>query len=537
MPHPVPKPWLVQKYGGTSIGKLLTSITSTIIPSYLGTHNVAVVCSARSGTTKSAGTTSLLLEAIQLATSDEANTERLEEIISEIENEHLGALKTAVRTEAYMSPDVLRTELEIRKDCEWVRHTLKDAWQRGEMENEISDRILSIGEVLACRIVAASLNARGITSTVITLDTIVQEAHGHNIHLLTNTFKTSPTTFLSALAVPIASKLALLPPGTVPIITGFFGQMPNSLISSVGRGYTDLCAALTASALSATALQIWKEVDGIFTADPRKIKAARLLATVTSEEAAELTYYGSEVIHPLTMAQIDVAGIPLRLKNVMNPEGSGTMIFPSENARSSEGSDGEVEKGRGIEKALFMKKHGYYGPHSSRRRPTAVTSKSDICVLNIRSNGTSPPASFFARTALLLEKYDVAIDLISSSQQMLSLAICCPGSSPEGLRFEDAMQELGAVGSVAVMNGMSIVSVVGHKLRNMVGVAAEMFDALAKARVNIYLISQGASEISISFVVRAQDAVTAMEVVHANVMGLPLQREKENVFAKGPWLY
>ena len=83
---------------------------------------------------------------------------------------------------------------------------------------------------------------------------------------------------------------------------GFFGSMPRSLIDCVGRGYSDLCAALCAAALNAEELQIWKEVDGMFTADPRKVKSARLLATVTSEEAAELTYYGSEVFGSLILS-------------------------------------------------------------------------------------------------------------------------------------------------------------------------------------------------------------------------------------------
>src|SRR6187402_113652 len=111
-------------------------------------------------------------------------------------------------------------------------------------------------------------------------------------------------------------------------------MMPTSLLQSVGRGYSDLCAAMCAASVSASELQIWKEVDGIFTADPRKIPSARLLATVTLEEASELTYYGSEVsspysslsasinknqvIHPFTMDQIRQASIPLRLKNVKN---------------------------------------------------------------------------------------------------------------------------------------------------------------------------------------------------------------------------
>ena len=116
---------------------------------------------------------------------------------------------------------------------------------------------------------------------------------------------------------------------------GFFGNVPGSLLSSIGRGYTDLCAALTAVGLQSQELQIWKEVDGIFTADPRKVPGARLLPIITPEEAAELTYYGSEVIHPFTMEQVIKANIPIRIKNVENPTGSGTVIFPDITPKSA----------------------------------------------------------------------------------------------------------------------------------------------------------------------------------------------------------
>lgn len=157
--------------------------------------------------------------------------------------------------------------------------------------------------------------------------------------------------------------------------------MPGSLIKSVSRGYSDLCAALCAVALGAEELQIWKEVDGIFTADPRKVAGARLLATITSEEAAELTYYGSEVLHPLTIEQIDGAGIPLRLKNVINPQGMGTIIHPSSRVSPPPGAVETPPKTpnheRDVEaasaKLSFMAANGYYGPEQYRRKPTAVT--------------------------------------------------------------------------------------------------------------------------------------------------------------------
>ena len=112
-------------------------------------------------------------------------------------------------------------------------------------------------------------------------------------------------------------------------------MVPGSILNNIGRGYTDLCAALLAVGLRAKEFQVWKEVDGIYTADPRKVPKARLLSIITPEEASELTYYGSEVIHPYTMEQVIGANVPIRIKNVMNPSGEGTIIFPDINGIAS----------------------------------------------------------------------------------------------------------------------------------------------------------------------------------------------------------
>ena len=109
--------------------------------------------------------------------------------------------------------------------------------------------------------------------------------------------------FYDNLATTLGERIEQCGP-RVPVITGFFGSVPGSLLGQIGRGYTDLCSALVAVGLDAAELQIWKEVDGIFTADPRKVPTARLISIISPEEAAELTYYGSEVVHPFTMEQV-----------------------------------------------------------------------------------------------------------------------------------------------------------------------------------------------------------------------------------------
>lgn len=197
--------------------------------------------------------------------------------------------------------------------------------------------------------------------------------------------------------------------------------MPNSLITSVGKGYSDFCAALCASGLGAAELQIWKEVDGVFTADPRKISTARLLPTLTLEEARELTHYGSQVIHPFTMDQLRHGGIPLRLKNVLRPAGGGTIICPSPEVS---GSSTPPEPRLPI--ALhpsFLGLSGRDDEYQTQGKPTAITSKSSIVLVNIQSNREAKSLRFLAEVFRRLNELDAVVELSTSSEQSVSVAL------------------------------------------------------------------------------------------------------------------
>lgn len=531
MPHVRTDPWLVQKFGGTSIGKLLQDITDTIIPSHLQTHQVAVVCSARSSRSKSEGTTSLLLDAIRVSTSYTGTSAEVDAIVDCLERDHLIAMAKLV--EKKDDERMHDAQDHIRKDCKKLRSILAATRVLGEISERTVDKVLAVGETMACRVVAASLETQvSKTQKRSKHDTYRYDREFHpkssysmiSYNKLTFWIRQACYNFIK---LSLQFSYMLLPaksgrksmhakdtfpsspvcsvsyPVVVRLITaGFFGTMPGGLIESVSRGYSDLCAALCAVAVNAEELQIWKELDGIYTADPHKIKAARLLATVTSEEAAELTFYGSEVIHPLTMEQINGASIPLRLKNVMNPQGKGTIIYPSRSLPLSSTESGSPMKLPipvsglldNVTKLDFMTANGYYGPSQCRRSPTAITVKERITILNIKSRGTTAPQAFLVEVSSILKELTIAIDLVTSSRQMLSLALCAPKQADLGT----VTTSLEGSAVVSLVENMSIISVIGHKMRNMVGVAAEIFTALAHARVNIYLISQGASEINIS---------------------------------------
>ncbi|KAI2639690.1 aspartate kinase [Hypomontagnella submonticulosa] len=540
------KPWLVQKYGGTSLGKLLDSICCNIIPQYNIEHNLIVVCSAFSGTLKASGTTSLLIKCISYAELG-VDSQKLVDLVDVIKDNHLNVLAAFAGSPERVAADSQifeHTASGIRKECEALKSFLLAAQIVGELSPRSKDRVISLGEKLAAMIVAACLTSIGTPAKPVILDNIISAAFGSSVHDQVAALERLGPKFYHVLADQISGRIRDCG-NAIPIVTGFFGIMPDSLLQTVGRGYSDLCAAMCAVAVGAEELQIWKEVDGIFTADPRKVPSARLLSTVTAEEATELTYYGSEVIHPLTMDQIRDACIPLRLKNVFKPSGHGTIIYPSLSSpnggdsipvspisMSSDDSEGSLRAITPL--SSFMLKNGYYGAQQERRKPTAVTVKDDILLINVVCNRNTKSQGFLTQVFDRLERNKIPVDLVATSERHVSLAVQSPGDPTALLRLKE---ELERFGQVTISPNVSIVTVVGHKMRNMVGVSNEILSALASAQISVYLISQGASEINISLVVSADNALAAMNAIHCEVLKIPTHREQENRFIPGPWLY
>ncbi|KAI8887659.1 aspartate kinase [Backusella circina FSU 941] len=493
-------PWVVQKYGGTSVGKFLDEIANTIVPSYLKTNRVIVVCSARSGETKDKGTTNRLLRA-----ADEALTEGSDkhlEIVEEITQDHLTAARALISNKDILA----RLESQLKNECLKLRSFLEAAEIIDEISPRSKDIIVGMGETLSCTIVTAVLQDRGIDSQLVVLNNIIDKE-----------FTVLDQSFYDYIAERLAEVIKNCE-NRVPVLTGFFGNVPGSLLSSIGRGYTDLCAALAAVGLKSQELQIWKEVDGIFTADPRKVKTARLLPIITPEEAAELTYYGSEVIHPFTMEQVIRAEIPIRIKNVENPMGSGTIIFPDK-AQHDNGFATPPPT------PAVLAQNGYH-LDLSRKHPTAVTVKDKICVLNIHSNRKSVSHGFLAKIFMILDEHNIIVDLISTSEVHVSMALS-PDVTQSSL--EKAIVDLKKLGAVDVIKDMAIISLVGKQMKNLVGVAGKMFSSLAEAGISIEIISQGASEINISCVVAELHALSAMKAIHERLLDVDTSVELPNL--------
>ncbi|KAJ9142712.1 Aspartokinase [Pleurostoma richardsiae] len=499
--------WVVQKFGGTSVGKFPEKIAEDIVRAYLSSNKVAVVCSARSSGKKVSGTTSRLLEvfkklrnidaAIGVETTQNELVEEAKSIIQDICNEHLFAVQTSIK-----HPDLQNAlTREIQDECQELVEYIAAARRFNlEVNARSKDRVVSFGEKLSCRFMTYILRDRHVEAEYVDLADAIHHDNGHRLD-----------THFYHLAVASIRKKIVACGDRVPVVTGFFGNVPGSLIDGdIGRGYTDLCAALVAVGMKADELQIWKEVDGIFTADPTKVPTARLLSSITPSEAAELTFYGSEVIHHLTMDQVIKATppIPVRIKNVKNPRGEGTIVIP----------DPVLAPGQQLKRSTRPPgaAPGTESPHrKTPKRPTAVTIKDKISVINVHSNKRSIAHGFFARVFSILDKYQISVDLISTSEVHVSMAIHL--GDADASNFDRAREELEDYGDVSILHDMAILSLVGADMKNMIGIAGKMFSTLGEHNVNIEMISQGASEINISCVIDARDATRAMNVLHTNL--------------------
>ncbi|KAI4284327.1 MAG: hypothetical protein L6R38_001482 [Xanthoria sp. 2 TBL-2021] len=481
---------IVLKFGGTSVGKFAPEIAQICLSAYQS-RKIAVVCSARSGVSKAGGTTSRLLKAIEYATrkdSQKAAVHDCNPIISALRTEHIDAARCISSSEISQ-----RFQASVIDEFEHIEHILTTLRKSDLVDPHSEDQVVSVGEKLSSRLLAALLEDRGIPSRYVDLSEIVQFPVP----------KYLSQKFYQDLSAVFGQHLSSCK-GQVPVITGFFGRIPGGLVQSLGRGYSDLCAALVAVGLQATELQVWKEVDGVFTADPSKVPTARLLPSLTPDEAGELTFYGSEVIHNFTLEQC-VPRIPIRIKNVLRPHSAGTIIQP------------EPSNDRDSYRAQRPK------------RPTAVTVKSKITVVNVHSNRRVDSPSFLAQICKILAENSLAVDLFEKNECHVSLALHSKGifvptshggenkfQTQENL-LQKAVTELEEYGVVDVVYGMAILSLIGGGLKRSIGIAGRFFTALGDNNINIEMISQGASEINISCVIEERECHRALNVVHSEL--------------------
>ena len=270
--------------------------------------------------------------------------------------------------------------------------------------------------------------------------------------------------------------------GLIPVTQGFIGATADGVPTTLGRGGSDFTAALLGAALGAARVEIWTDVSGLMTADPRIVPAARTLAVASYEEAAELATFGAKVLHPATAVPLVRAGIPIVVLNSSRPESPGTVIEP----------DAELER---------------LGDSPIR----SISWKRGITVINVRAPRMLGTYGFLRAMFEAFERHEVVVDVLASSEVSVSVTV------EDRTRLDGVVRDLAALGEVWVDDRRAIVAVVGIGIRHTPGLAARIFRAVQPA--NVEVISQGASAINMTFVVREEDGPDVVRRLHREFFG------------------
>lgn len=378
---------------------------------------------------------------------------------------------------AAVQPGFPHAKLKAYVDQEFaqLKHVLHGISLLGQCPDGINAAIICRGEKLSIAIMAALLEARGHNVTVI--DPVEKLlAVGH--YLESTVDITESTRRIAASRIP-ADHMVLM--------AGFTAGNDKGELVVLGRNGSDYSAAVLAACLRADCCEIWTDVDGVYTCDPRQVPDARLLKSMSYQEAMELSYFGAKVLHPRTITPIAQFQIPCLIKNTGNPQAPGTLI----GAESDE--DGLPVKG--------------------------ITNLNNMAMFNVSGPGMKGMVGMAARVFASMSRAGISVVLITQSSSEYSISYCVPQG--DCARARRAMEEEfylelkeGLLEPLAIMEHLAIISVVGDGMRTLRGISAKFFAALARANINIVAIAQGSSERSISVVVSNDDATTGVRVTH-----------------------
>jgi aspartate kinase len=331
-------------------------------------------------------------------------------------------------------------------------------------------QMLAYGEVLSSALVAAAFASLGVAS-----------AHADARKLIV-TDSRHPAA--SLLAEPTRTKLltdipSLLDQNLVPVLGGFIASSESGETTTLGRGGSDYSAAIVGAALAADRIEIWTDVSGILTTDPRICPKAQRIAEISFHEATELACFGAKVLHPATLLPAIEHDIPVAVLNSHKPHEAGTII-----------------------RAVAAQ-----GPSAFR----AIALKRNISVFNVRAPRHVGSLRFLDDLFSLLRWHHLKSELVAISGATASVAI------EGGQELVNLISELEALGEVDFQPAMAIICLVGEDIRGRIGIASEVFSVLAASGINIRMISQGSTEISVSFVVDEKDAVRAVQQLHRHL--------------------
>ncbi len=394
--------------------------------------------------------------------------EEIDEFIVSLRALHLGLLprvKEALVAEA---------EATIAERCTKLERLLYGISYTEELTPRTQDLVLSFGERLSSQVGAAWLRAAGLRAEALeseAVGVVTDEHHGNASALLGECTER----ILGALKPKLKA-------GIVPVVTGFFGTTLEGYVTIMGRGGSDYIASVLGYALGAPTIEIWKEVEGFMSADPRIVKSAHHIAKLSYDEAAELAYFGAKVIHPRAVQPAKVSGAKLFIRNVHRPTEVGTEIGPDT-----------------VERLDVIK---------------SVSYSRNLVTLKVYGSDAGYKQGVLGEIAQRLGANGVNIYSATTSQTCIALLI----ERQDAQRAQKALQPLmgngEAMDRVEVLPHTSLLCAVGEGLGHRKGVAARVFKAAAAAGVNVQLISAGASMVAIHFTVSQEDLERALQAVH-----------------------
>ncbi|MBS6031836.1 MAG: bifunctional aspartate kinase/homoserine dehydrogenase I [Pantoea sp.] len=454
----------VLKFGGTSVANAERFLrVADILESNAQQGQVATVLSAP------AKITNHLVAMIEKTISGQdalPNISDAERIFSEL----LTGLAAA-------QPGFEYDRLKTRVDLEFaqLKQVLHGISLLGQCPDSVNAAIICRGEKLSVAIMEALLQARGHEVSVI--DPVEKLlAVGH---YLESTVDIAESTRRIA-----ASQI---PPHNMILMAGFTAGNERGELVVLGRNGSDYSAAVLAACLRADCCEIWTDVDGVYTCDPRQVPDARLLKSMSYQEAMELSYFGAKVLHPRTIAPIAQFQIPCLIKNTANPQAPGTLI----------GGHGELDE----------------------NPVKGITNLNNMAMVNVSGPGMKGMVGMAARVFAAMSRTGISVVLITQSSSEYSISFCVPQNELARARHvleEEFYLELkdGLLDPLDIIENLAVISVVGDGMRTLRGISAKFFSALARANINIVAIAQGSSERSISVVVNNDEVITGVRVVH-----------------------
>lgn len=449
------------KFGGTSVkdGQSILHCAK-LVKKYANDNEIVVVVSAMAGVTDS------LINAAQKCCK-EPSAGYVKMFIADLMKKHYEAVEYAVKSDLIKNKVVYTLE----KLFDELEKVLLGISYLGELTKRSEDYIVSFGERLIAPIFSAALISLDVDSLALT---------GGDAGIITdkNFGRAKPLPNVYSI---IKSRLEpLIKIKKVPVVAGFIGVTEDGNVTTLGRGGSDYSATIIAAAIDADEVWLWKEVDGIMTADPKYVQEAKLIPEISYFEAMELSHFGAKILHPKALEPVMKKEIPVRIKNAFNPDLEGTII------RNRIESKGDVVK--------------------------ALSLIERASIVNIRGAGLDF-AETMSEVFRILAENKISVTMVAQSSSELNLSIVIDHKDAEKAYNILKSLENGMM-SARKIDNVSIITAVGAGMVGTPGVAGRIFSALGRNNINVVMISQSCSEYSISFAVDSKDGIRALKIVH-----------------------